>query len=529
MSGESFSIEHANRIWALIERRAERAVDQGSLAELVELDDSNPLFDTSSLVFFGRRGAGKTHTLLHLQRMVQQKGDVAVFVDMRKISSNASVYNDQNIAFGTRATNMLVDVVGEVHETLYGLAAMGGSEVLSSELSEIGPALDRLGEAVTQVRVEGESTVKTEFTARKTQSKSRDRSLTLAKASTVSATSGRVDEVGAEEVQMRQQVGRSAIYIHLGELDRALNQLVLALKGHRLWLLIDEWSAGVPYDLQPVLADMLRRSFISCPGVVVKIAAIEHRASFLRQARGVEYVGLELGADTAESLSLDSRLAIGSNPDPAFDFIRALLVEHFRASIPPDAGWSLRLDPITLSFASPVAFRWLVLASEGNPRDAINLMSKASRKARDKRITVEDVLRSAGDYFWTTKYKNIEGDKRLEELFSVFVNNSLSRGMRTVLFARSDSRRALVDLLYDKRLIHLVRSGLRSNDTGALFDVYAVDLGSYADRLISREMRWSNDGFANPLRFELDDRSGSWDAAVVRRQGSQTNSHRRRR
>lgn len=513
--GEHVDTREANRLWASIERRAEKAEGAGVLAELVELEDTNPIFDPTSMVVFGRRGAGKTHTLLHLRRKVESQEDVAVFVDMRKISSNAGIYDDDQIAFGTRATNMLVDVIQEVHEELYRLAVLGESSLLGENLHKFGPALDRLGDAVTKVRVDGETTLQFESRAQLSEESGRTVGGEIGRSPSAKVARSRKASRSAEMGTVETQTGRTRIYIHLGALDVALQGVVDALDGHRLWLLMDEWSAGVPYELQPVLADMLRRTFVSTPGVIVKIAAIEHRARFLSSAENVEYVGLELGSDTAETLSLDSKLVIGTDPRPARRFMQHLLTEHFKSAA-SHLGVHAPSEPVAVSF-QPRAFELLVLASEGNPRDAINLASKAARKARDNPITPDDVLRTSEDYFWNTKYKNIEGDRTLERMFEEFVTMSMERGVRTILFERSDKRRPLVDKLNDRRLIHLLRPGLRPRSGGSLYDVYAVDFGSYAERILRGEMRWENDGFASPVRFHLDDDAEPWRQAVLRR------------
>jgi hypothetical protein len=518
-TGISVDTEDANKVWASIERRAEKAEGAGGLADLVEVADTNPMFDPASMVVFGRRGAGKTHTLLHLRRKVEDQGEVAVYVDMRKISSNAGIYDDEEIAFGTRATNMLVDVIQEVHEELYRLAVLGEDGLLARNLHVVGPALDKLAEAVTKVKVNGETTLQLEHRTAAAREDGASIDASLSKGPSVRASRSRKTSRADEFSTTETRSGRAKIYIHLGELDSALQAIQQSLGTHRLWLLIDEWSAGVPYELQPVLADMLRRTFVSTPGVIVKIAAIEHRAKFITSAENVEYVGLELGSDTAETLSLDSKLVIGVDPRPAHRFIRQLLTEHFRL-----AAQQLNVlvddDPVPVSFVA-AAFETLVLASEGNPRDAINLASKATRRAKLDRVTQEDVLRSAEDYFWNTKYKNIEGDRSLEKMFEEFAASSMERGHRTILFERSDKRRPLVDKLYDRRLIHLLRSGLRPKDGGSLYDVYAVDFGSYAERLLRGEMRWENDGFASPVRFYLDEDAETWRQAVIRRKSTQ--------
>lgn len=110
------NIERMLRIWSAVERRAEQADGAGTLATYVDSDDFNPIHDPSSMVVFGRRGAGRTHTLLHLARKVRTQGDAAVFIDMRKLSSNAGIYEDTDVEFGTRATNILVDVANAIHD-----------------------------------------------------------------------------------------------------------------------------------------------------------------------------------------------------------------------------------------------------------------------------------------------------------------------------------------------------------------------------------------------------------------------------
>ena len=63
-----------------------------------------------------------------------------------------------------------------------------------------------------------------------------------------------------------------------------------------MWILLDEWST-LPPDVQPFLADLLRRSIFPVRGVTVKIAAIEQRSRFKIDGPAGTYVGLEIGAD----------------------------------------------------------------------------------------------------------------------------------------------------------------------------------------------------------------------------------------
>ena len=58
-----------------------------------------------------------------------------------------------------------------------------------------------------------------------------------------------------------------------------LSELVRAISPRRLLVVLDEWST-IPLELQPYLADLIRRAMFPISGLTVKIAAIEQRSNF---------------------------------------------------------------------------------------------------------------------------------------------------------------------------------------------------------------------------------------------------------
>jgi hypothetical protein len=158
--------------------------------------------------------------------------------------------------------------------------------------------------------------------------------------------------------------------VHFGEVADVLGKLVAAVPAGRIWILLDEWAA-VPMDLQPLLADLLRRAVFPVPGMVVKIAAIEQRSKFI-QRDGADYLGIEVGADAAADLDLDDFMVFGNDANAAKVFFGELLFRHVRAEMqedgleaPRDAGQLQRE-----AFTQRNAFDELVRAAEGVPRDA---------------------------------------------------------------------------------------------------------------------------------------------------------------
>lgn len=48
----------------------------------------------NSQILYGRRGTGKTHALLYLASQVRSKGEHVMYLDLRSIGSDGSIYND---------------------------------------------------------------------------------------------------------------------------------------------------------------------------------------------------------------------------------------------------------------------------------------------------------------------------------------------------------------------------------------------------------------------------------------------------
>ena len=79
--------------------------------------------------------------------------------------------------------------------------------------------------------------------------------------------------------------------IHFGRVGDVFSRLMKVLNGKRLWILLDEWSV-IPLELQPYLADLIRRSLFPVQGITVKIGAIEKRSKFQQTLEAGDYRGI---------------------------------------------------------------------------------------------------------------------------------------------------------------------------------------------------------------------------------------------
>jgi hypothetical protein len=219
---------------------------------------------------------------------------LAVYLDLRSIGAVGGIYADGNQSAAVRGTHLLVDTLEAVHEELLSLAIEREIGAHSGLLQ----ALDALADAATAVEVVGEVERETKIGG----SAESSRGIELSASSTAKMSMAQHESVTAESRTRR--TGTEQHHVLFGPLSRALLAITRALGGMRLWLRLDEWSS-VPLDLQPLLADLLRRSFLPTTGITVKIAAIEHRPRFRQPTANGDHVGIEVGADAASAVRLD--------------------------------------------------------------------------------------------------------------------------------------------------------------------------------------------------------------------------------
>lgn len=104
-------------------------------------------------VLYGRRGTGKTHAVRYLESEVLGQGDVAAYIDLRTVGSPEGLLMSDAVDPTQRAARLLVDLMGQLHDSLLEAALLNDELV---EDSGFVARLDALGDAVTTVRVEGE-------------------------------------------------------------------------------------------------------------------------------------------------------------------------------------------------------------------------------------------------------------------------------------------------------------------------------------------------------------------------------------
>lgn len=321
-----------NRAFLRLPRRADQSdrrklvetfVDVGSLLTLLSSPDHQ--------IVYGRRGTGKTHALLYLADEMRRRGDLAVYVDMRTIGSTGGIYNDPSLPMTERGTRLLLDALGAIHDPLVDQALTLDDEV--GDFTQGLTLLDRLAaEIAKSVRVVG--VVRTEDAERNAVATGSGSNAALAISATPSLTLGVGDTANQEHSFERrtQRQGVEQHRIHFGAVSGVMRDVVPALGARRLWILIDEWSS-IPLDLQPLLADLIRRALLPVPGLTVKIGAIEQRSEFRVELPHGDHLGIEVGADAAADINLDDFMVFGNDAEKAKEFFQNLVFKHVVAAL----------------------------------------------------------------------------------------------------------------------------------------------------------------------------------------------------
>lgn len=463
-------------------------------------------------VLFGRRGTGKTHLWRQLRDWKASAGALAVYLDLRQVGMVGDAFSARRDDFAELATGLLVDVIEQFHTQVYEAAL---TERWSDHLDRMSDALDALADAATQIRVVGETEVERQQEVSATSRRGAAFDLSVGRDPRASWRADSARERSKRSVESRTDRGREAHHVLLGPLSAAFRALAEAVRPEPVWLLVDEWSA-LPLELQPLLADLLRRTVCATRGIVVKISAIHGRSQFGADDRTRGLVGLELGADTAATLDLDDFLLFRNDTAATLAFHSTLLHRHLTAmsgrvgTVDGPAQQAIaasRPSPQVTSalFASHSSFQMLVANAEGVPRDLLQIAGLAAGLAQENPIGQAHVATATRNYFLRDKDALVPHSCRgvLKQLLA----QAMRRRSRIIPLRRDgESDDETIQQLYDARVIHRVRQGLCLDlqHPTEPYDIYVLDTGAFLGLIGTQQVHPWEDGLGAGARFADD-------------------------
>ncbi len=473
-------MRNINSIMMRLAKRAEKLQPDHLIRSFVDVGPTYTLLSSNdNQIMFGRRGTGKTHFLAVLCNNIQQNGIICASIDMRLIGSTGGIFSDPNISLSERATRLLSDTLCTIHETI--LEYIFEKDLVNT--TEIAQLLNDFIDKATSLNIEG--TVEEERGSANHSFTNSSLGVGVAN-NRISANFTYSDKIASDNSERMKISGKKTLRIHFGEIAKLLSNIVSKLPGKELWVLIDEWSE-VPMDLQPYLAELLRRILYPISGITVKIAAIAHRCNFLLndQDTGVR-VGIELGSDASSVINLDEYMVFDNDRDAAKTFFKNLLHKHAQAidknSI-CDVEASLFINDV---FTQPSAFDEYVRAVEGVPRDAINIISLAAQSALENKISIVHVRKSAQKWFQVNKHTALNSKPEAVVLLDKIINEVIGHRKTRGFLISNENHNSLIDYLYDMRVIHVLKQGVSArNAIGKKYTLYTLDYGCYVELMSS--------------------------------------------
>ena len=220
-----------------------------------------------------------------------------------------------------------MDTLAAVHDELMNIAL---DDSLTINLGNVGPILDELAGSITEITVRGELEQERAEEAFQTTEAGGNAKFEMASKGIAASASFQSKETlkGSESIRVKTK-GTPEHRVHFGRVGYNLRSLCEALNGIRIWVILDEWSV-IPIELQPYLADLLRRSLFPVGRISVKIGAIEKRSNFQKVLAGGDYIGIELGGDASADLNMDDFMVFDNDENKATTFYRILIYKHFR-------------------------------------------------------------------------------------------------------------------------------------------------------------------------------------------------------
>jgi len=474
-----------------IRQRSEKQDDlQKLIGTFVDVGILHQLDNRNSQIFYGRRGTGKTHVLrvLESQLVKENAHNIVAYIDARTLGSTAQ-FTDLSVSIGERCLALFQDVLGEIYNALIQHIIECPSERAEQALVAADELRKSFLEPTKKYREESLTTSSAEE-AKVSKSHGASMSLSADPSPKVAATvsSGGTNEAHSTETVTTSTSVETEEKIIFPALHTWLSS-VLDLANSYLYVFFDEWSS-LPVDIQPYLAEFLKRGVLPVQRATIKIASLEYRSRFEKPHTGT-LIGFEVGADIAVTQDLDDYYVFDRNPEQITTAYADILLRHLNSELSEGymqstfgiAGGEQLMSRL---FTERNTFRELARASEGVVRDLINIFNiaffNARRRGRDD-IDRRAIVEAARQWFEQDKERQL--DEHLRQVLRRIVDDVIgARKARAFLLPRELERHPTVQRLFDARVLHPMQRGYADKDRpGVRYNIYTLDYGTYVDLL----------------------------------------------
>jgi len=443
-------------------------VDIGVLAQL-----KTP----SSQILFGRRGTGKSHLLrLLAEHLNREQASAAVYIDLRYLGS-AQMMTAPAASVLTRCVSLFRDLLAQLQSHLFDLAADPSHPERANAFESVSQLYDTIAAVSSRVAARDIST-QHKFSEQQSSSFS----ATLSAAPAAKLDLGSKGDTSMTVAEKYTEVFEDTVIF--SEIGAAIDRVLDGLGIENFVLVLDEWTT-IPPDLQPYIAEYLKRTSTAITRMKVKIGSLRLNAVLSTPGPGGGRIGFEFGNQINRIIDLDNHYTFGSDPEAARQAFSDLLWRHLVSLIPDPQylqnayGIGSAVDLRTNLFEKDACFDDLLDAASGIARDFLSsftiayFRAAAARTAKVELAAVRDAARIA---FEGAKLPNLSAEQE-QMLYLIAVGLQARNTGGAFALGRNDSSNNVIQALFDARVIHIVKSGYRVPSSAEPATIYCLDYG----------------------------------------------------
>lgn len=466
-------------------------------------------------IIYGRRGAGKTHLLrrveLRLRESFVEGGILPLYVNGSQLSQEISIVSPDPAMVALAIYVQLMQHIGaELSSFVYDLnQANFWGRIVGGKKSQTAKQADEIAATLEniltsgQVRVlpAGEVSDKATSLAETSKRASAGASLRIDPRSLGWAVkAGKRTERNTKSSSLITRKIQGEVILPFSQVSSQLERLLDLLGNASLHILFDEWSeVDKDPQVQPYLAEMLRRTASAVPGMYLKLACIPGRTILATPiTKDVKNpIGLEEGDDIHADVDLDKIVFAGESIDQIVPFFMAVIKKHVGAKVDwvrhfTFAHFEAFLTSLVFSGKSP--FVELCQASGGVARDFINIYRAATvmtanmAKSGQARPLLElSTVRMAAKGVYQSKRASFgrSTSPQLQLLDRIYQEIYVRKHSYLFLLSEEFTDDSTVQTLYMEKLIHRLPATYYDPQDERRYQYFQLDYGTTTDRLMA--------------------------------------------
>lgn len=491
------------------------------------------MLNTNTQVLYGRNGTGKTHifscvTEYCCNNYLQEKV-VPIYIDMRKIGLTriskeftheeivlifykkiiTQIFQQLNIFFENQSKHSLVK--------LFDKKFLTKSSLIKKSIKNIRKSLsfNNIDESIST------------YVKKIREQYEQNENIKISPHVRIPSTIGKINIDGeskgsslrGEDIEL---VIKGMHSIDIENIVAEIENILEVLESKSMMVMIDEWSQ-IALPLQPLLAEMFRKSLCTSNKISLKFAGLKYVTKFSTNVDNIpQRIGLQAGIDITELADLNRIFTYDIDHGAVKVYLTLIMLHHLIEEIfyklkeaKPEISHLRMLNKDLYTFVVKSIFEnektydYIIKASEGNPRDFLSILSECCNSTGPSNLPIkpDTAIYSSINYFSTMKSENID-DKNILDVFNKIFIHCVKNESKLFLFSQEYCCNVNeICTLFHYRFIHLIEKDIpiiQDNEDIKHFCIYSIDFGKILSLVKTPEGEEKANKIFKSIKFIVD-------------------------